>query len=239
MMERKAGQGAREHFRRLLMLWAGAAIVALIVGLIARSIADYKIPTLWLVIGAIAAPLALDKSFEKDLFAWLGGARGEEQVGEVLKLLAREGFRALHDVDAVGIGNIDHVVFGPTGAYAIETKAWSGAVYPDKGGRLMCNGQDRHKHVKQATREAVEVGKRLKRSGIDVWVYPVIVLTRARLKKQDLVFDRVPIIMLKQLPDFLHAGKGQPLGADMVERCVAAVLSDPQIHAKITPEAES
>jgi hypothetical protein len=215
-------------------------VVALIAGLVARSIADFKIPILWLVIGAIAAPIVLDQSFEKDLFSWLSGARGEEQVGAALKLLAGEGFSALHDVDAVGIGNIDHVVFGPTGAYAIETKAWSGTVYPGKGGRLMCNGQDRHKHVKQATREAVEVGKRLKRAGVDVWVQPVIVLTRAKMKKQNLVFDRVPIIPLKQMPDFLRTGRGGPfLDTHMVERCAAAVLSDPQMHAERTTEAES
>lgn len=83
------------------------------------------------------------------------------------------------------------------------------------------------------------MGKRLKSAGIDVWVQPVIVLTRAKMKKQDLVFDRVPIITLKQMAVFLRAGRGRPLGPDEVGRCVVSVLADPQIHAKVTPEVES
>lgn len=31
-----------------------------------------------------------------------------------------DGIRALHDVEAVGIGNIDHIVSGPTHAFVID-----------------------------------------------------------------------------------------------------------------------
>ena len=58
---------------------------------------------------------------------------------------AGEGFRALYDVDALGLEiSITLSSEVSAGAYAMETKAWSGIVYSGKGGHLMCNGQDRH-----------------------------------------------------------------------------------------------
>jgi hypothetical protein len=53
------------------------------------------------------------------------GYLGERAVGEALEPLKHEGFRVFHDVPATSKGskfNIDHVVVGPNGVFAIETK---------------------------------------------------------------------------------------------------------------------
>jgi hypothetical protein len=67
------------------------------------------------------------------LFAWRRrkgirnvrlGWIGEQAMAEYLGVLASEGFRLFHDVPT-GKENIDHVVVGPPGVFAIETKCWS------------------------------------------------------------------------------------------------------------------
>lgn len=50
------------------------------------------------------------------------GYEGELAVGQELNQLMSQGFRVYHDFPA-GNFNIDHVVIGPTGVFAVETKA--------------------------------------------------------------------------------------------------------------------
>lgn len=49
------------------------------------------------------------------------GLEGELAVAEELSQLGRAGFHVFHDLPAEGF-NIDHVVLGPTGLFAVETK---------------------------------------------------------------------------------------------------------------------
>ena len=49
------------------------------------------------------------------------GADGEEHTAAVLRSLARDGWRVIHDIQFGGF-NVDHVAVGPGGIYAIETK---------------------------------------------------------------------------------------------------------------------
>ncbi len=51
------------------------------------------------------------------------GAKGEQVVGRELDQLMMQGYRVFHDMPFVG-WNIDHVVIGPRGVFAVETKAW-------------------------------------------------------------------------------------------------------------------
>jgi hypothetical protein len=50
------------------------------------------------------------------------GYEGELAVGQELNQLLCRGFRVYHDFPADGF-NVDHVVIGPTGVFAVETKA--------------------------------------------------------------------------------------------------------------------
>lgn len=50
------------------------------------------------------------------------GLEAESAVGEELNLLMSEGFRVFHDVPGDKDFNVDHVVVGPTGVFAVETK---------------------------------------------------------------------------------------------------------------------
>ena len=50
------------------------------------------------------------------------GYEAESAVGEELNLLMKEGFSVFHDMPGDKAFNIDHVVVGPTGVFAVETK---------------------------------------------------------------------------------------------------------------------
>lgn len=61
---------------------------------------------------------------KKELVTYSQGADGERIVGEHLEILIAGGYRVIHDVQADGF-NVDHVVIGPAGVFAIETKTYS------------------------------------------------------------------------------------------------------------------
>jgi hypothetical protein len=54
---------------------------------------------------------------------WLIGARAEEAVGAELDPLSEIGWLVTHDWKKSRGGNVDHIVCGPGGAFAIETKS--------------------------------------------------------------------------------------------------------------------
>lgn len=58
---------------------------------------------------------------QKSLWNHRLGFTGERVVGEALNQLLRDGFQVFHDLPFDGF-NIDHVVVGPSGVFAIETK---------------------------------------------------------------------------------------------------------------------
>jgi hypothetical protein len=64
------------------------------------------------------------------------GRDGERIVGELLENLRAFGYRVIHDLVG-GSFNVDHVVVGPAGVFAIETKTWS----KRKGDKIESNGE--------------------------------------------------------------------------------------------------
>lgn len=69
------------------------------------------------------------QSLLKERYALYLGLDAEIAVGQELNQLMLSGCRVFHDFPAEGF-NIDHVVVGPGGVYAVETK---GRAKPDKG----------------------------------------------------------------------------------------------------------
>lgn len=53
------------------------------------------------------------------------GFEGERAIGEELNQLMLQGYRVFHDIPKDMAGNIDHVVVGKNGVFAVETKAIS------------------------------------------------------------------------------------------------------------------
>ena len=101
------------------------------------------------------------------------GARGEERVCSILQKLP-DAYHVFNDF-TVGRKHVDHVVAGPGGVFAIETKFWKGKVTVEDE-RILLDGQlpDRSP-LKQAIQEATLVKTALKKAGWDGPVTPVLV----------------------------------------------------------------
>jgi hypothetical protein len=106
------------------------------------------------------------------------GERRELRVAEVLDDLRRHGYRPVHDVVRDGF-NVDHVVVGPAGVFAIETKFRSGTgeITFRNGEGLFVGGFPEEKDsLSQARGNAAEVNRLIKETcQMDVWVKPVVV----------------------------------------------------------------
>jgi hypothetical protein len=106
--------------------------------------------------------------------------KGERRVSELLTQLRRKRYVAFDDL-VVDQSNIDHVVVGPGGIFAIETKAYSvfgnGCVGVDELGVLRLSKKPATKDpLRQATRSAANIVKILKdRMRSDFNVTPVLI----------------------------------------------------------------
>jgi hypothetical protein len=58
-----------------------------------------------------------------DALNWLIGSRAEQEVGSQLNALRERGWLVVHGYRRDERRDVDHIVCGPTGAYAIETKS--------------------------------------------------------------------------------------------------------------------
>lgn len=151
---------------------------------------------------------ALDvKSDERN---WRRGARGEEVVGRRLDQLPRESWAVVHDLTIGTRGaNLDHLVIGPPGVFALNTKHLTGKVTAyDKA--LLHNG---HKttYVRDSMREARTVQQRLSAAvGREVRAWGVIVLMGCELdvKKRPV---NCSVVGRKHLPGWFLRLPGQTL----------------------------
>ena len=100
------------------------------------------------------------------------GARGEERVSGILMNLPNT-YHVFNDFVAGGT-HVDHVVAGPAGVFAVETKYWRGKVTVEDG-HILLDGQlpDRDP-LSQARREANLVKTALARAGWNGAVTPVL-----------------------------------------------------------------
>jgi hypothetical protein len=77
---------------------------------------------------------------ETDRMTWRKGALGEYEVGAELELLPDD-YLVFNDINTEEFGNFDHIVVGPKGIFAIETKNWSGLIGTNAAGELTRNGK--------------------------------------------------------------------------------------------------
>ena len=128
------------------------------------------------------------------------GISGEEAVADALAGLPSS-YWVLHGV-STGHGDVDHVVIGPTGVFALETKAWDGKFYRSRG-QLYCNGKPAEHVLRQARGAAGQVRELLLAAGIDEWVEAVVVAARASVSRSPVRFRKSYVISIKDLVGFV------------------------------------
>jgi len=113
--------------------------------------------------------------------------KGERRVSELLTQLRRKRYVAFDDL-LVDQSNIDHVLVGPGGIFAIETKAYSifgnGCVGVDESGVLRLSNKPALKNpLRQSAASAADIAKILKdRMRRDFDVIPVLIFPGWTLK---------------------------------------------------------
>lgn len=96
----------------------------------------------------------------QDDASYRAGVAGEQRTAGVLAGLERNGYRVLHSVPLSPRKDIDHLVIGPTGIWAINTKATTYDVTAKADGAVYSDGY-RQKWIESISRDAVVAGERL------------------------------------------------------------------------------
>jgi hypothetical protein len=158
------------------------------------------------------------------------GYAGEIAVGQELNQLMRDGYRVYHDFPADNF-NIDHIVVGPPGVFAVETKARSKPTSTDRkadakvkydGNCLRFpNGTD-VESLEQARRQAEWLSKWLRRAvGEAVAVRPVVVLPGWFVERT--ASGGIPVINPKNFRLIAKPRNGSHLSEIMISRIVHQV----------------
>jgi Nuclease-related domain len=134
------------------------------------------------------------------------GEKGERRVSEVLRTLRHRDYVTFDDLLLEGV-NVDHVVVGPGGVFAVETKAFwifgNASAEIDGSGMVQLGGNPAFKDpLKQARASAAMVSAELKRwMHREMWVNPVVVLPGWRIAPPKVETD-VVLLNEETIPEF-------------------------------------
>lgn len=137
------------------------------------------------------------------------GERGELKVAEALDGLRSAGYRIFHDLCREGY-NIDHVVVGPAGVFAIETKfcSGSGEIEWRNGDGVFVNGkpwQGDRDPVVQARGNAAELRKLVKETcELNVFVTALVVFVGDCKVKANARMPEARVLAESQLPAYFE-----------------------------------
>jgi hypothetical protein len=206
MNPRRPGQFLEEQIQRKAMI-AGVCI-AFAWGLAALGLEWWPV-----ALAVIPVVFVVDRQGRNggrlDASRQLVGLEGERRAGAVLEGLAAGGVLAVHDLN-VGRGNVDHIAISAQGVFAIEVKHLSGGRFHLRRGiGLMQGNRPADGHAAQARRNATAVHELLLRSGIDVWVQPMLLSTKAEVWKGGFRIGPVHVLAPDALPDALTSGPDQ------------------------------
>lgn len=152
------------------------------------------------------------------------GARGEERVSEILQTLP-DSYHVFNDFPA-GRCHVDHVVVGPGGVFAVETKFWRGQVTAEEG-HILLDGQlpDRDP-LAQTIREAAAVKGVLNRAGWNGQVSPVLVFASDAFASHRAVLKGAIVINSCELKESFASDR-VVLPESELERLVALMENNP------------
>jgi hypothetical protein len=161
------------------------------------------------------------------------GYEGEMAVGQELNQLMADGYRVFHDFPA-GKFNIDHVLIGPAGVFAVETKARSKPTSGDgksdarvgyDGKVLKFPGWTEKKPLEQAKRQANWLSEELTKAvGDPVQVKPVLALPgwfveRTAPPEMLVLNGKSPQAILNKYPTILEPKMIQRIAHQVEQKC--------------------
>ncbi len=219
---------AVEHaaWARTLPLRLAAAALAGLGGLLLATVAGLPLPP------GVAASLAGAASVcwrlrfhpSPEAQAWQRGAAGERHVARLLEPLVQQGWGVNHDLRVPGSkANIDHVVVGPPGIFAIDTKNYRGRLRLSRDG-LLWHGRTFLAPTLSATRwEADKLQARI--GAPDIAVVPIVAVLGAMVPYGQATSMGVTVIparrlvgLLRSLPPTLTPERAREVAAQINRR---------------------
>jgi Nuclease-related domain len=155
------------------------------------------------------------------------GILGEQAVADVLGALPSS-YWVLHGVPT-GHGDVDHVIIGPTGVFALETKGWEGKFYRSRG-QLYCNGKPAEHVLQQVRGAAGQVREILLEAGVDEWVEAVVAAARASVARSPLRFRKAYVLSIEDVVGFVMSRR-RSLSSATVLRATAALVRPEELDS--------
>jgi Nuclease-related domain len=184
--------------------WRVAAVVA--AGVAAWLTATRVAPDLAASTGVtVAAGLGWLLRFRSspDTVAWRRGAAGERRTARLLVPLERRGWAVLHDLAIPNSqANIDHLVIGPAGVLAIDSKQYRGQLRVDRDGMVW---HGRHLLVSALRKTLWEADQADEVLGIaDLQVAAIVAVHSASIPRGLLRAEGITVVPARRLPDLLQ-----------------------------------
>jgi hypothetical protein len=199
---------AIEHaaWARTLPLRVAATALAGVGGLLVAAVAGLPLPAGLAVslaaAGGVWGRLRFRPSPETQ--AWQRGAAGERHVARLLEPLVQQGWGVNHDLRVPGSkANIDHVVVGPPGIFAIDAKHYRGRLHLSPDG-LLWYGHSLLAPTLSTTRwEADKLQARI--GAPDIAVVPIVAVVGATVPFGQVTAHDVTVIPARRLPGLLRS----------------------------------
>jgi hypothetical protein len=199
-------QAEHAAWARTRPLRAAATALAGLGVLLLASVASLPVPAALLVTLVIAAGAWWRLRFRPspETQAWRRGAEGERQVARLLEPLVRAGWGVSHDLRIPGSkANVDHLVSGPPGVFAIDTKNYRGRLRLSPDG-LLWHGRTLLLSTLSAIRwEAQMLQERI--GAPDVWVSPIVAVLGAAVPGGQATSMGVTVVPARRLPGLLRS----------------------------------
>jgi hypothetical protein len=211
----RPGASAQGEYQRRrateLATWAGGLpwrVLALVAAGVAAWLAAARVaPNLAASAGVtVVAGLGWLLRFRcsPDTVAWRRGVAGERRTARLLAPLERQGWVVLDDLAIPNSqANIDHLVIGPGGVLAIDSKHYRGQLRADRDGMVW---HGRHLLVSALRTALWEADQADEVLGIaDITVGAIVAVHGARVPWGVLRAEGVTIVPARRLPDLLWA----------------------------------
>lgn len=167
-----AGEWARVKGTLVGLLPVFAAVFVVGISVATALLGHYIAGMTMLLLSLGAGCIGLFNGFKR-IERHFVGARGEERVSHLLSALPDK-YHVFNDF-VVGSLHIDHVVVGPAGVFAVETKFWRGRVTIEDSRILIDGVKPNRSPLLQVQREASILKSSLEKSGWKGAVTPLLV----------------------------------------------------------------
>lgn len=168
--------------------------------------------TWWAGLATAVVTLAVHHLYVRNrpgpMTSWRHGAMAERRTGRLLETLNPPSFRVLHDrvLPGAPATNLDHLVIGLTGVYAIVSRRWTPGVRLWSDRRRLWAGSRPVSNLHVAVvRAAHTVSERLAAElGHDVPVSPLVSVHGARVSRGGLRHGGVVFQRARRVPGFVR-----------------------------------